>query len=442
MDALHGVAARLRVAWWRLRGSLWFVPAVLVALATLAAIALVEIGDVYDLQLRERWPRIFGVGAEGSRGLLSAIATAMLTVAGTMFSVTLAVLSLAASQYSPRVLRTFISDRPTQLVLGFFVAVFAYCLVVLRTIRGGGADEFVPSLAVLGGIVLGFAGVALLVYFIHHLAVSIEVSTILERLTAGTREAILALFPDTLGEGADEAADARSGPEGPWTQVPAIASGYVVSLDDASLLAAARDLGRVVRMECGIGGFVVKGQALVSLQGAEAVEERAAKRFARCFSLDRQRTIEQDPAFGLQQIADVALRALSTGMNDQSTATLCVDRLSELLVLLARRRLVARLRYDEDALRVVAVGPDFRALVAVAFRDLCENAAAKPLVLGKIVEGLERVVRETSSPARLAVLAAMLERVAGCVQRSIAVAADRQALLESAEALRRRIERP
>lgn len=438
MDTLQGIAPWLRVAWWRLRGSLWFLPSILVALATFAAIALVEIGDVYDLHLRERWPRIFGVGAEGSRGLLSAIATAMLTVAGTMFSVTLAVLSLAASQYSPRVLRTFISDRPTQFVLGFFVAVFAYCLIVLRTIRGGG-DEFVPSLAVLGGIVLGFVGVALLVYFIHHLAVSIEISTILERLTIGTGEAILDLFPEPLGEGADEAADARGGPDGPWTAVLAPGSGYVVSLDNASLLAVARELGRIVRMECGIGAFVVRGQALISLHGPEAVEERAAKRLARCFSLDRQRTIEQDAAFGMQQISDVALRALSTGMNDQSTATLCVDRLSELLVLLARRRIVTRLRRDGQALQVVAVGPDFEALVTVAFRDLCENAAGKPLVLGRIVDALERVARETSNPHRRAVLAAMLERVAGCVRRSVVVPRDREALLESVAALQTRL---
>lgn len=441
MDSLQGMAAWLRVAWWRLRGSLWFLPSILVACATFAAIALVELGDVYDLALRERWPRIFGVGAEGSRGLLSAIATGMLTVAGTMFSVTLAVLSLAASQYSPRVLRTFISDRPTQFVLGFFVAAFAYCLIVLRTIRGG-SEEFVPSLAVLGGIALGFVGVGLLVYFIHHLAVSIEVSTILERLTAGTREAILDLFPDPLGEGADEAAGARGGPEGPWTVVPAPGSGYIVSLDNPSLVAAARELGRVVRMESGIGDFVVRGQALVSLQGTEAVEERAAKRLARCFSLDRQRTIEQDAAFGMQQISDVALRALSTAMNDQSTAMLCVDRLSELLVLLARRRIVSRLRRDEEALRVVAAGPDFEGLASVAYAELCENAAGKPLVLGRIVEGLRRVARETHSPQRRAVLAALLERVVGCARRSVVVPIDREALLGSAAALERELGRP
>ena len=438
MDSLHGIAAWLRVAGWRLRDSLWFLPSVLVTLATLAAFVLVAIGEAYDLALQARWPRLFGVGAEGSRGLLSAIATAMLTVAGTMFSVTLAVLSLAASQYSPRVLRTFISDRPTQFVLGFFVAVFAYCLVVLRTIRGG-EDEFVPSLAVLGGIGLGFAAVALLVYFIHHLAASIEVSTILERLTLGTRDAIAALFPDPLGEGADEAADARGGPDGPWTPVAAPGSGYIVSLDNASLLAAARELGRVVRMECGIGDFVVRGQPLVSLHGAEPADERAAKRLARCFSLDRQRTVEQDAAFGLQQIGDIALRALSPGMNDQSTAALCVDRLGELLVLLARQRIVTRLRRDEEALRVVAVGPTFEALVEVAFRDVSENAAGKPLVLRGIVAGLERVARETPNAYRRRVLAAMLERVAGCVQRSVTVPRDREALLEFVAAVQARL---
>ena len=130
--------SRLRALWWRVSASLWFVPGMMVLGATLLAVLLVDLDDTFQLELAERWPRLFGAGAEGAREMLSAIAGSMITVAGVVFSVTLVALSLASQQYSPRVLRSFMADRPTQAVLGVFVGVFAYCLVVLRTIRGGG----------------------------------------------------------------------------------------------------------------------------------------------------------------------------------------------------------------------------------------------------------------------------------------------------------------
>jgi uncharacterized membrane protein len=397
-----GIRARARVQWWRLSSSLWFVPAILVALAIAAALGLVAVDEVVDSSLAERWPAVFGVGAEGARSLLSAIATAALTVAGTMFSVTLAVLSLAASQYSPRVLRTFMSDRPTQVVLGFFVALFAYCLVVLRTIRGGDPG-FVPSLAALGGIVLALIAIGLLVYFIHHLAASIEAATILERLTGGTARSIDSLFPDELGEGvADSVA---VGPTGPWTSVASRESGYVVSVDSDGLLAAARRAGRVVRMDRAIGDFVVEGEPLASLEGTARVDGAPADELRACFSLDRQRTVEQDAAFGVQQIADIARKALSPGINDQSTAILCIDRLSELMVRVARRRIVSRERRDGGgALRVLAVGPTFESRLEEAFRDICDDGATRPAVNAAMLRALERIRAATRDPQRLAAL--------------------------------------
>ncbi len=432
------IGGPLRVLWWRLRGSLWFVPAILVTLATAAALGFVMLDEQVGPALQERWPAVFGVGAEGARSLLSAIATASLTVAGTMFAVTLAVLSLAASQYSPRVLRTFISDRPTQVVLGFFVALFAYCLVVLRTIRGG-ETSFVPSLAVLGGIVAAFTAIALLVYFIHHLAESIEAASILGRLVRGTARTIETLFPDELGEGVDEPADGADA-QGPWTPAPARASGYVVSLDSDRLLGEARRLGRVVRVERAIGEFAMPGEPLVSLAGGAAIDEADARALLACFSIDRQRTVEQDAEFGLQQISDIALKALSAGINDQSTAVMCVDRLSELVAGLARRRIVARARRDGQALRVLPRGPTFELLVGAAFHDLCESAAGKTAVLERLLHALERVARQTDNASRRKTLARAVRRVRACGARSVAFEPDRLSLLEWAARLERSLD--
>jgi uncharacterized membrane protein len=429
--------SRLRALWWRIRAGLWFVPTVLVGAATLLAAALVEASAAWDLGLQERMPRLFGVGAEGARGLLTAIATSMLTVAATVFSITLAVLSLAASQYSPRVLRSFMADRPTQVVLGVFVAVFAYCLVVLRTIRAGD-EPFVPSLAVLGGIVLAFAAIGLLVYFIHHLATSIEASTILARVTRGTREAVEALFPDELGEEAGEPAeDGDAQAIGAWSGVPARETGYIVSLDSAALLAFARKRGRVVKMALAIGDFALEGQPLAHLEGSEAVDEDACAGLNRCYSFDRQRSIEQDAAFGVQQIVDVGLKALSSGINDQSTALLCIDRLSEVLVRVARRRIENPWRRDDTALRVIAVGPTFAGLLRLAFADLCDAGAGKPVVLERMLAALERIAAATGNPRRRSLLAQEAQRVAECARRAIPATQEREALLGRAAGLAR-----
>lgn len=403
--------SRLRALWWRIRGGLWFVPALLVAGASALAVALVEASALLDLGLQERMPRLFGVGAEGSRSLLSAIATSMLTVAGTVFSITLAVLSLAASQYSPRVLRTFMADRPTQVVLGTFVAVFAYCLVVLRTIRGGD-EPFVPSLAVLGAIVLAFVAIALLVFFIHHLATSIEISSILRRIAQGTHQSVEALFPEELGEEADEALrDADAGGIAAWTPVTSAETGYIVSLDSASLLGLAREKGRVVRMDLAVGEFAVEDLPIASLEGAAPVDGETRAALNRCYSFDRQRTLEQDAAFGVQQIVDVGLKALSPGINDQSTAVMCVDRLCAILVQLARRRIENRYRRDETALRVIAIGPTFADLLELAFADMRDAAAGKPTVLERMLAGLGRVAAATGNRRRRELIAAHAARL-------------------------------
>jgi hypothetical protein len=159
------------------------------------------------LHFDKKWPLLFGAGAAGSRGLLTAVASSMITVAGVVFSITIVALSLTSSQYTSRVLRNFMRDRMNQVVLGVFVGIFAYCLVVLRTIRGGDEGAFVPSLAVLGGLALAFVGIAFLIYFIHHISMSIQASSIIAAAAEETIAAVDHLFPKGLGDNADEDAD-------------------------------------------------------------------------------------------------------------------------------------------------------------------------------------------------------------------------------------------
>ena len=157
--------------------------------------ALVEAHSTGSAQWLARWPRLFGASAEGARGMLSTIAGSMMTVVGVTFSMTLVSLALASSQYTSRILRNFMRDRVTQVVLGIFTGIFAYCLIVLRTIRGGDEGGFVPSLAVFFAVVLAMGGIGVLIFFIHHIAASIQASSIIASVADETMVAVDRLFP-------------------------------------------------------------------------------------------------------------------------------------------------------------------------------------------------------------------------------------------------------
>jgi len=162
-----------------LRSSFWFLPSLIVTVSIFLAVALIGVDFTESKQWLARWPRLFGVGADGARGMLSTIAGSMMTVVGVTFSMVLMTLALASSQYTSRILRNFMSDRVTQVVLGVFAGIFTYCLIVLRTIRSGEDGVFVPSLAVSFSVVLAMSGIGILIFFIHHIAASIQASNII-----------------------------------------------------------------------------------------------------------------------------------------------------------------------------------------------------------------------------------------------------------------------
>ena len=415
---------QIRSMWRALLASLWFLPVLMLFVSVVAGVVLVELHGVADDDLAERWPRLFGASAEGARSMLSAIATSMITVAGVVFSITVVALSLAASQYSPRILRNFMSDRATQAVLGAFVSIFAYCLVVLRTIRGADEGGFVPSLAVLGGVFLAFVGVLLLIYFVHHVALSIQVASILERIAAETNEAIERLFPDPVGSGTDTDGVTNAGgfQRAHPVDVCATRTGYLVSVDGDALLAWAERRSVVVEVVPRMGDFVVARLPMLRLHGdaglSADLDRGDTDALLACFEIGRQRTVHQDTAFGLQQIVDIAMKALSPGINDPSTATSCVDQLSALLVGVADRRMPSSCRATRGVVRVVAQGVDFESMLSLAFDAISEHADQHLEVYECLACAIGRIGTATDAAQRLAALARQLDIVAACAARA------------------------
>jgi uncharacterized membrane protein len=433
--------SRIRKLCLGLQASLWFVPTVVVSGCIGLALVLIDLQTRIDVNLARVWPRLFGAGSDGARSMLSAIATSMITVAGVVFSITIVALSQASSQYSPRVLRNFMSDRPTQVVLGVFVGIFAYCLVVLRTIRSS-SDEggaFLPSLAVLGGVLLALFGVAMLIYFIHHVASAIQVSSILDRIAHDTSEAIDRLFPQPIGKPLlPEEEHPSSELPHLWHPIAARESGYLVGVNDDGLLQFAAKHERVLRLAHCIGDFVVAGQLIARISGNMPLAEADERALGRLFTMDRQRTVHQDALYGMRQIVDVAVKALSPGINDPTTAMMCIDHLCALLVRLAGRHIPGPCRSDDRALRVVAIAPDFERMAAL-FDIIVEHAAGDTAVLERLLNALDILRRSTDAPPRLQSLLRRTVLLEDSIARSVTLPARRIPLLKQARMLSRRL---
>ena len=419
---------KLKQIWSNLRSSFWFVPSLIVAVSIALAVALVEADSTGSDQWLARWPRLFGAGAEGARGMLSTIAGSMMTVVGVTFSMTLVTLALASSQYTSRILRNFMRDRVTQVVLGIFTGIFTYCLIVLRTIRGGDESGFIPNLAVSFGVVLAIGGISVLIFFIHHIASSIQASNIIASVAAETMVAVDRLFPEKLGHGpvdGDEDQSPLPLPERNWQAVSARGNGYIQSVDNAALLRLAREHQTIVRMERSIGEFVVHDTTLASLALEDPPEKEIIADLQAAYSINRYRTVEHDSAFGIRQIVDMALRALSPSINDTTTAVMCVDYLTAILARLASRQIPSSHRYEEGELRVITIGPTFASLLAESFDQIRGSAKGNVAIMLRMLGALQTIAGLTASPSRRRALRDQVQWIAELAERTLESAHDR-----------------
>lgn len=428
---------RLSRLWYRVTSTFWFAPALIVAGAVLLAFGTVEADARYvTAGALEAWPRLFGAGASASRSMLAAVAGSMITVAGTVFSITLVALSLASSQYSSRVLRNFMRDRTNQAVLGVFVGIFAYCLVVLRSIHGEADEAFVPSVAVLLGLLLGFGGIGMLVFFIHHIAESIQASRILEAVRRETCGAIERLFPDRAG--ADD--DPDSWPDGSgWHEVRrADTTGYLQVVEFERLCDLASAHGVRLKVHVGLGDYILPGQVLLST--CPAPPEGLGDELAGACTIGRQRTLEQDVGYGIRQLVDVALKALSPSVNDTTTATMCIDSLTAILAELAHRDLRFEGCERGGTRWIDAPHPRFEDLLDQAMDQIRHFGRGNVAVLHRLLWSLESLGARTSIRARRLALSRQARRLHGVAGRELDDPDDQRSVLEAAGALLRTLD--
>ena len=429
-----------------IRASLWFVPGLMISGAIVLAFVLVEADDATDNKWLLMYPKLFGLGADGSRGMLTAISSSMLTVAALSFSLTLAALAQASAQYSPRIMRNFMRDRINQFVLGYFVSVFAYCLVVLRTIRGAEETKFVPSLAVLTGLVLAIGGVIVLIYYIHHIANSLQVTNIIEHIADETVEAIENIFPEGFATAAREEKredTLRMWREERWVEIPADEYGYIQYINTKSLLEFAEEKDLLIKMERGVGQFVGRGAALVSVIQYSAgdanivYDEEFARKINTYFNINRFRTIEQDVGFGIRQIVDIALKALSPGVNDTTTAVNCIDFLGIIVGELADRNLPIDVRAKDGDVRVIVHTPAFQGYVETAFDQIRISGKGNQAVFERLIGTLGYIARMTDTEDRITIIRNQLELIEDFASETLETQYEKEKVVESLRKVRR-----
>ncbi|MCY7319235.1 MAG: DUF2254 domain-containing protein [Ramlibacter sp.] len=404
--------------WDRLRSSFWFVPAVMASLAVALAMGAVELDKSNTEGWLQRLGWIYSGGAEGASLLLGTAAGSMIAIAGTVFSMTLVALSLASSQLGPRLLRNFMRDTANQVVLGTFGATFVYCLLVLRTIRRADEVAFVPHLSVSIGVLLAIVSIGVLIYFIHHVSVSIQADEVVARVGRELVDGIDRLFPGQLGKPGSESSKAPSHADLPAAfarearPVGALADGYLQRIDTEALMALASQEDLLLRLERRPGHYLVKGRAMVMVWPGDRVTETLVDKMNAAFVLGNQRTAAQDVEFSVHQLVEIAVRALSPGINDPFTAIACVDRLGSGLCRLARRGMPSALRFDRQGqLRLVAPGPSFAGIADAAFNQIRQSARSNPAVAIRMLD----VIAQVAGHVQNAPDAACLQRHAGMI---------------------------
>ena len=382
-----------RYYWDLLRTSYWFVPSLMTVLGIGAALGVVRLDEAADSEQLEQWGWIYTGSAEGARQLLATLAGSMITVAGVVFSIMIVALTQASSQFGPRLLRNFMRDRGNQFVLGTFIATFVYSLTVLRTVRGENGGDFVPHIAVTVGVLLSLASVSVLIFFIHHAAMSMQAPTVIANVSDEIAKMIDDLYPDRLDdEERNERPSEADGPASPEMvdRIRAAQDGYIQVLNVRQLLEIASDNELQLRFVVRPGHFVVAGSVLC-LSSAELSPE-LQERIRDAVVFGGQQTPAQDLEFVINQLVEVAVRALSPGINDPFTAVNCVDHLSRGLSRLAERRICREHRDRRGQVRVITEDISFADVLDTAFRQIRQYGRSSAAVLIRLLEALSAIL--------------------------------------------------
>jgi uncharacterized membrane protein len=422
-----------------LRTNLWLVPTVLIV----AAVALFAGTYALDRMAHdEGWHLpsfVISGSADAARQILTAIAAAVITVVTLVFSITIVTLTLASTQFGPRMLRNFIRDRITQLTLGGFVATFVFAILALVSIGPSSHGEFVPHISITVTMALVVADVALLVVFIDHIATSIQLPQVIGSIA---RDLAHALEAEADGQ---DAVAAKAGPslgemvvrldeEGASVRAPR--TGYLQYVSMPTLIGTATARHAVIRLLHRPGHFVVEGEPLAEVWPPDAARQ-VASALGGAHATGPYRTLAQDPAFAVDQLVEIAIRALSPAVNDTFTALTCIDWLGDGLGKVAERPRPATVHRDPTGhVRVITVTVSFRRLVERAHEKIRQASRGMPAVMIRQLDSLAKIMARTGTGEQRELLLCEADKIVRVCEESVPEAADRDAVGRRYEAIK------
>ena len=422
--------------------NLWFVP----MLEIVGAIALFAISYAIDRRFYDHHQSLPGWvlsgSADAARQILTALAAAVITVIGVVFSIILVTLTLASTQFGPRMLRNFIRDRVTQITLGTFVATFVFAILALASIAPGPHGDFVPHLTITILLFLTLVDLGVLVYFIHHISLSIQLPHVIASIA---RDLSRAIDAESSEDPPPLVQEAEAGPsvaellrriEESGGIVTAASSGYLQFVRHRDLIEIATRAGAAMQLVHRPGNFVVAGQPLARVWPAGAVPA-VADELGRSHVTGPVRTITQDIAFAVDQLVEIAIRALSPAVNDTFTALTCIDWLTDGLCQVEERWDPVRVHRDNFGyVRVITSHISHRRLVQRAYEKIRQAGTGMPAVMIRQLDGLTRIAILTDEPERRAVLLEQGQMIMRSAEDSVAERQDRTDVRRAYEQLR------
>lgn len=369
-------------------------PALMGAGAIVLVAITLFIDHEYRLWTNTKLPYLRVNDPASAQAFLGTIVGSIITVFGVVFSVTIVAMTLAANQFGPRLIRTFMQDRGTQFVLGAFVSCFLYCLLTLRAIDGQESD--VPQLSVNTASVFTILLLAVLVYFIHHISLSMQVMRILRDVGRKACDTVDSHFrkPDDI-----DGVESGSKSDNLWDQHPARQGvtlsndGYVTFVDRQAIVELACEAGAVVRLNVRGGDFVFRDRVVAVCGFSNEVKKDFTTKVAQAIALGPMRTDLQDTEFAVNEIVEIALRALSPGVNDPFTAVSCIDYLGSVLSIAATREPPRRTFHDKNGcLRLIMDVTDHDGLVECCFNQIRQTGKAHPAVIIRLLETIHHLI--------------------------------------------------
>ncbi len=423
---------KLASFWDSVRSSYWFVPASMVIGAILLSVITLFIDSIVKSTRASQSEWIYAGGSDGARTLLTMLAASMLTIFGVVFSIVIVALTLASSQFGPRLVRTFLSDTVDQSAVGMFLGTFVYCLLISRTVGGEGATAFVPHVSVSVAILLALVSLGVLIYFINHMSLSLQASYIIAAVGEDLRRTIESEIPelhrDAIQSPAEQILNAFRSAS---VVIRAGSGGYIQAIDYDRLVSLAQSKDLLVRLTVCAGDFLVRGDEIAVVSAATDRSGELAEAVNSALIVGVDRTHEQDVEFPINQLVQLAVRALSPAINDPITAIIAIEHLRAGLCYIAERGSPSIVIWDENKVqRLLVKRQDGAHNVEAAFSLIRQYGRGNLEVNLALLDAIEQIARRTADEQFRSALLQQATLVENGAQAAIPEQADRQRVAE------------